>query len=196
MDPTPRGGIPVIGRLTVPELLGFIGLILAAAGSLWEVVWLLGEHPEPAPLAMFVIPAALAFGSILVSSCIGFALLLRRVRARLEGRSAHPALPPHIDVNVLKRLTDALTASMVVQAASMVIPLLARTMTPEFAVVVLLAIVASGLVFLVCLGMLAARLGRNWILWVVLTMLTPFGPFIAYFLMRKIVKDAIGTSPG
>jgi hypothetical protein len=47
----------------------------------------------------------------------------------------------------------------------------------------------SGLAYYVVLGMLADHLGRNWIVWVGLTLLTkPVGPFIAYLMMRDRVK--------
>ena len=192
MRETPaRGGIPIIGRLTLMELLGFIGLVLAAAGSLWEIAWLLGEHREPAPPGMFIVPALAAFGSILLSSCIGFALLLSRVRRRLAGH-AMPHLPAGpIDVGAMRRLTDAMTASMIAQVVCMILPLFATTMSVGLAAAFLFTIVAAGVVFLVCLGMLASRLGRSWLLWVGMTVITPFGPFIAYFLMRKLVREAI-----
>jgi hypothetical protein len=53
-------------------------------------------------------------------------------------------------------------------------------------------LVGAGVAFYIALGMLAARLGKSWILWVGLTIITkPIGSIIAYFLMRQRVKDAI-----
>jgi hypothetical protein len=195
MPDTPaRGGIPIIGRLTVMELLGFIGLVLAAAASLWEIAWLLGEQREPAPPGMYIVPALAAFGSILLSSSIGFALLLNRVKRRLAGHAV-PQLPAGpIDVSAMRRLADAMTASMIVQLVCMILPLFATTMSVGLAAAFLFTIVAAGIVFLVCLGVLASRLGKSWVLWVGMTVITPFGPFIAYFLMRKLVRKAIKSA--
>ena len=192
MPDTPaRGGIPIIGRLTAMELLGFVGLVLAAAASLWEIARLLGEQREPAPPAVFLVPALAAFGSILLSSCIGFALLLNRVRRRLSGLAMPPLAAGPIDVGAMRRLSDAMTASMIAQVVCMILPLFATTMSVGLAAAFLFTIVAAGVVFLVCLGMLASRLGRSWVLWVGMTVITPFGPFIAYFLMRKLVRQAL-----
>lgn len=202
-----KGGIPIIGRLTALELLGFIGLALAAVFGVLGIVALsplLKEISAPGSgggaqmiLAMFVFPALFALGSLALSGCIGFVLLLRGVKARLDGRGTRlPVVGSSpIDVSTLKGPMEILTISIIVQVACVVLPSLISATTFELGVLIGLVTVAAGLVFLVCLGMLAARLGRNWILWVVLTVITPpFGLFVAYFMMRKAVKDATSTS--
>lgn len=173
------GRIPVIGRLTPLELLGFVGLALAAGLSALEIA-------APWPESAF--PAVLVLGSVVLSSCVAFVLLVLRVKHRLEGRPRPPAR--EVDPGALRRLTDAMTASLVMQAVCMVLPVLVGTMSVGAAAALLFTIVAAGIVFLTCLGRLAARLGRSWLLWVGMTMITPFGPFIAYFMMRSLVKEA------
>jgi len=171
------GGIPVIGRLTPLEFLGFVGLVLAAGASGLEV------------LAAPAYPAMLVFVSVGFSSCVAFAVLLVRVRRRLQGRAE--TFPEALDTAVLGRLTDAMTAAVIVQAVCIALPLFSDKMTAGAAGALFFTIIASGVAFLVALGMLAARLGRSWPLWVGLTIITPFGPFIAYFMMRKLVKEAM-----
>lgn len=199
MDDRPApGGIPVIGRLRPLEFAGFAGLVLAAALSVWEIALLWPELDRVAApgsgggaqmvLAMVVYPALFFFASIVVSCAAGFAVLLGRVRRRLQGRAEVP--PEAVDPATLGRHSDALTASLIVQVVCMVLPLFAGKMSVGAAAALLFTIVASGVAFLVSLGVLAKRLGRNWKLWVGLTVITPFGPFIAYFMMRKLLKRA------
>ncbi|NIO28609.1 MAG: hypothetical protein GTO29_08655 [Candidatus Latescibacteria bacterium] len=46
--------------------------------------------------------------------------------------------------------------------------------------------------FIVCLGRLAKRLNRSWIVWCALTWFTtPIGPWVAYFHMRSLVNNAL-----
>ena len=170
------GGIPIIGRLRPLELAGFVGLALAAGASVFEAL------AEP------VFPALLVYASMALSSGIAFAVLLVRVRRRLQGYAEPPPAP--IDPAALGRHSDAMTASLVVQAVCTLLPLFLDEITPGAAAALLFTILASGTVFLVSLGILAARLGRSWKLWVGLTVITPFGPFIAYFMMRKLLKQA------
>lgn len=202
MDDGPaRGGIPLIGRLTLRELLGFAGLALAAGASALELAALLGELDKvPAPEAggaqtlgaVLAFPTLFVFASIILSCCIAFAVLVLRVRHRLQGRAPSPLAP--IDPGAAGRLADAMTASLVVQAACIVLPVFTGPMSVGAAAALLFTIVAAGIVFLACLGRLAARLGRNWMLWVGMTVITPFGPFIAYFMMRKLLKEAARRS--
>jgi hypothetical protein len=70
---------------------------------------------------------------------------------------------------------------------------------PALQAAALSVLATSGLAYYVVLGMLADHLGRNWILWVGLTLVTkPVGPFIAYLMMRDRVKYSprpfLGTS--
>jgi hypothetical protein len=70
---------------------------------------------------------------------------------------------------------------------------------PALHAAALSVLATSGLAYYVVLGMLADHLGRNWIVWVGLTLITkPVGPFIAYLMMRDRVKYAprpfFGTS--
>jgi len=174
-SPAPRG-IPVIGRLRPLELAGLAGLALAAGASAFEVL------DAPA------YPEILLYASVAFSSGTAFAVLLVRVRRRLQGHAQ--AAPGPVDPAALGAHPDALTASLIVQAVCMALPLFIDKMTPGAAAALLFTIVASGVVFLVSLGILAARLGRSWKLWVGLTVITPFGPFIAYFMMRKLLKQA------
>lgn len=54
----------------------------------------------------------------------------------------------------------------------------------------LLAMLVGGFGFYICLGILAKRLGKSWIIWVGLTVLTnPIGAFVAYFRMRSLVIE-------
>jgi hypothetical protein len=50
----------------------------------------------------------------------------------------------------------------------------------------------GSLIFYVFLGMLARRLGKSWILWVGLTIITkPIGTIVAYLMMRDYVKAGV-----
>ena len=199
-----RGGIPIVGRLTVLELLGFVGLIVAAAFGALEFLslWpLLEKISAPGSggaaqmlLAMLVFPLIFAFGSVVVSGIIGFILLLGRVKARLAGRNRRSPIPAlALDPGALRLPMQVLTASLVVQVLGGFLPSFLSTTSIHFNVAFALVIMAAGLVFLIHLGILAARLRRNWAVWVILTAITPpFGPFVAYFMMRKAIKDEVG----
>lgn len=53
---------------------------------------------------------------------------------------------------------------------------------------ILSVLLIAGIVYYVSLGILAKRLGKSWITWIGLTVITkPFGPVVAYFLMRRLV---------
>jgi hypothetical protein len=202
-----RPRIPIIGRLTVFELVGFIGVILGAVFGVLGIVAfspLLKDISAPGSgggaqmlLAMFVFPALFVSGALALSGCVGFVLLLRAVKARLDGRTSGPQAlgPARTDLRALKQPMEILTISFIIQILCIFLPAFVSVTSFEFNIGIGLTTIVAGLVFLVCLGMLAARLGRNWILWVVLTILTPpFGPLIAYFMMRKAVRDAVGMS--
>lgn len=58
--------------------------------------------------------------------------------------------------------------------------------------IVVLTMIIAALGFYICLGILAKRLGLSGTTWIVLTILTnPIGTFVAYFLMRRRVTQAI-----
>jgi MFS family permease len=62
-------------------------------------------------------------------------------------------------------------------------------------VIVLSAWIISLLIFALVLGILAHRLGRDWIRWVTWTIITSIiiwsiGPLVAYPQMRKLVNEA------
>jgi hypothetical protein len=60
---------------------------------------------------------------------------------------------------------------------------------PALHAAALSVLAASGVAYYVVLGMLADHLGRSWVVWVGLTLITkPVGPFIAYLMMRDRVK--------
>ena len=60
-----------------------------------------------------------------------------------------------------------------------------------------LVVYVTGLSFYICLGILAKRLSRSWIVWVGLTIITtPIGQFVAYFRMRHLVNSAIQAPSG
>ena len=53
----------------------------------------------------------------------------------------------------------------------------------------------TGPVWYVSLGMIAQRLGRRWLLWVVLPLVTaPFGSLVAFWLMHGHLKTARPTT--
>lgn len=92
------------------------------------------------------------------------------------------------------RLMQFLTWSFVVGVSGfvslVVIGIIApsKSLTP-LEIVCLLAIVSGSIPFYICLGVLAKRLGRSWVTWVGLTVITkPIGPFVAYFKMRNLVN--------
>lgn len=55
--------------------------------------------------------------------------------------------------------------------------------------------IVSGFAFYLALGVLASRLGRSWIVWVGMSMITnPIGPIVAYVRMRQLVENATGVA--
>lgn len=202
MEPKPY--IPIIGRLTAWEFLGFIGAVIAALLGIVGVLVLspmLKEISAPGSgggaqmlLAMFVFPALFVSGSFILNGIVGFILLLWSANNRIKGRVPSPPSLDIIGVQTLARTMQLLTVTLTVQMLCIVFPLVIPW-SFAFNTAVTFTGIAAGLVFLVCLGLLAARLRKNWGLWVFLTIVTPpFGPFVAYFLMRKAVADSLGAS--
>jgi len=65
-----------------------------------------------------------------------------------------------------------------------------KEITPLEVILILLS-VAAGLTFYISIGTLAAQIGRSWIIWVGLPIITaPIGPIIAFFWMRNLAKKA------
>lgn len=61
--------------------------------------------------------------------------------------------------------------------------------------IAVLTMIIAALGFYICLGVLAKRLGQSGTTWIVLTILTnPIGTFVAYFLMRRRVAQAISQA--
>jgi len=61
-------------------------------------------------------------------------------------------------------------------------------------IVMVLVLFASAISFYISLGLLAKRLGRSWIVWVGLTIITkPIGMFVAYFMMNQKVTEALAS---
>lgn len=62
--------------------------------------------------------------------------------------------------------------------------------------IIILALVGSGFSFYIFLGILAKRFERSWIMWCGLAMLSsPWGLFVAYFLMRNLLKKRNPLTP-
>jgi hypothetical protein len=88
----------------------------------------------------------------------------------------------------------AIVAAIILQADDPTL-FTANPLAPDLLIIIGIASVA-GLAFYIALGQLAARLGKSWILWVGLSIITaPVGPFIAYLMMRVNIADARRDSP-
>ena len=105
-----------------------------------------------------------------------------------------------MDTQRLDRLLTALTVSFLVELATTVlfVVLVSASSSEPFSpilAVCLLGMVVAGLAFYILLGSLASRMGKSWIVWVGLTIITkPIGSFVAYFMIRQRVKTAIDTN--
>lgn len=90
-----------------------------------------------------------------------------------------------------------LTGSFIVYVSSLVVIIVSvgAGSSDDFGllqVIVVLAMIIAALGFYICLGILAKRLGQSGTTWIVLTIITnPIGTFVAYFLMRRRVAQAI-----
>jgi hypothetical protein len=63
-----------------------------------------------------------------------------------------------------------------------------------FALLVIL--IVAGPVWIISLGMIAHRLGRRWLVWVGLSIITsPFGPLFIYLVMRGHINAARKSMP-
>jgi len=92
----------------------------------------------------------------------------------------------------LRRLLHVTTLSYAAVVATFFFLALAPSLTDPLKPFGALAIVAVGMTaFCVSLGKLATRLGRSWIVWVGLSLLTkPIGPIVACVRMKILVDRA------
>lgn len=197
-EPRP-GGIPVIGRLTVMELLGFVGCISSVAvgafgclylAPLLRDIWAPGSGGGAQMImAMVFIPVVLGCIAMIISGSIGFLALQRSYKARIEGRLPAPLQnSSSADIGTIRTWMNILTATLIIQIGCLFL----MTSTPPINYINALVTVCANLVFLIYLGKLAARLGKYWPVWVILTFLTSVaGSIIAYSMIRTAVKETI-----
>lgn len=109
--------------------------------------------------------------------------------------SVNTGRPILVSRQSLRRLLHVMTISYAAVIATFFLLALAPTATDPLKPFGALAIVGIGMtVFWISLGTLAQRLGRSWIVWVGLTLLTkPIGPVVACIRMKILVDRATRT---
>jgi hypothetical protein len=96
----------------------------------------------------------------------------------------------------IQRLMQFLTWSFATRVSGFVALMVIGFVAPSkglspIEIVCVLAMLSASFPFYICLGILAKRMGRSWITWVGLTIITkPIGPFVAYFKMRNLVNGS------